>query len=75
MRTVAVVADVAALLLGAPVALAHQGNPNFRSEVKRITPPIQGLTVTVTNFDDSLQLQNESGHTAARSSRARSRRR
>jgi len=63
VRTVAVVAGVAALLLGAPVALAHQGNPNFRSEVKRITPPIQGLTVTVTNFDDSLQLQNESGHT------------
>jgi hypothetical protein len=62
LRTVAVAAGVAVLLLGAPAALAHQGNPNYRSDVKRVAPPIRGLSVTVVNFDDSLLLQNESGH-------------
>jgi hypothetical protein len=63
LRTVAVVAGVTALLLGAPAALAHQGNPNYRSKVERVTPSIPGLHVTVENFDDNLLLQNETGQT------------
>jgi hypothetical protein len=63
VRTVAVVAGVTALLLGAPAAFAHQGNPNYRSKVERVTPSTPGLTVTVENFDDNLMLQNETGHT------------
>jgi hypothetical protein len=63
VRTIAVVAGVAVLLVAAPVALAHQGNPNYRSEVKRITPSTPGLKISVENFDDNLLLQNETGRT------------
>ena len=64
LRTWAAVA-VAAVLLGvaAPAALAHQGNPNFRSEVRALTPPLKGIDVHVVNYDDSLELQNSSGKT------------
>jgi hypothetical protein len=55
---------VAAIMLAlAPAALAHQGNPNFRSEVRSLTPAIDGIDVQVVNFDDSLQLTNRSGRT------------
>ena len=42
MRTLAAVAAAALLLLAAPVALAHQGNPNYRSVVDAVTPARQG---------------------------------
>ncbi len=45
---------------GAP---AHEGNPNYRSEISRIAPQIEGLEVEVVNFDDSLRLRNETGET------------
>jgi hypothetical protein len=61
LRTAVAVAVAAGLLLGAPAALAHQGNPHYRSEVQRITPPVKGVTVSVLNFDDRLLLQNTSG--------------
>ena len=63
MRTIAGAVAAAALLLGAPVALAHEGNPHYRSTVTAITPPVKGVTVEVLNFDDRLQLQNTSGQT------------
>lgn len=52
---------VAALLLGAPAALAHQGSPNFLSQVTAVEPPADGVTVTVLNRDDRLLLQSTSG--------------
>jgi hypothetical protein len=62
LRTLASVVAAAALTLGAPAAaLAHQGNPNYRSVVKTITPATKGLTVSVLNYDDRLLLQNTSG--------------
>jgi hypothetical protein len=61
LRILASVAAAAALLLGAPVALAHQGSPNFLSQVDAIRPPTEGITVTVLNRDDRLLLQNTSG--------------
>ena len=61
MRTLACTVAAAALLLAAPVALAHQGNPNYRSEVTRITPAAKGVDVSVLNFDDRLLLHNTSG--------------
>jgi hypothetical protein len=62
MRTVTcAVAAVALLLIGAPAALAHQGNPNYRSVVKSVSPPVKGVTVNVLNFDDRLLLHNTSG--------------
>ena len=58
----AVVATSAVLMLCAsPVASAHQGNPHYRSVVKSITPATSGLTVEMTNFDDSLLMTNKSG--------------
>ena len=61
MRTLAYAAAVAALLIGAPVAFAHQGNPNYRSEVRLLTPATKGVDVSVLNFDDRLLLHNTSG--------------
>ena len=61
MRTVIAAAAAALLLAGAPVAGAHQGNPNMRSEVTAITPKTDGVTVTVLSNDDRLELHNTSG--------------
>ena len=58
-RLSAAVATVA-LLATAPVALAHQGDPNFLSEVTRVTPG-DGVSVEVLNRDDRLLLRNTSG--------------
>jgi hypothetical protein len=61
VRFLAGAAAVIALLLAAPVALAHQGNPHYRSTVTSVTPPVKGLTVTVLNYDDRLEMRNFSG--------------
>jgi hypothetical protein len=61
LRTLTVAAAVVALLLGAPVALAHQGNPNDRSVVTSVTPATKGVDVSVLNFDDRLLMHNTSG--------------
>jgi hypothetical protein len=61
LRTLAYAAAVVALLIGAPVALAHQGNPNYRSVVTSVTPALKGVDVSVLNFDDRLLLHNTSG--------------
>ncbi len=54
-----------ALLLAAlpPAAHAHQGDPNFRSIPRGVTPAVSGVQVEVVNYDDSLQLTNRSGRT------------
>jgi hypothetical protein len=51
----------AALLLCPAVALAHQGNPHYRSVVTSISPSVPGVQVSVLNFDDRLLLHNTSG--------------
>jgi hypothetical protein len=61
VRFLAGAAAAAVLLLAAPAALAHQGNPHYRSTVTSITPATKGLTVTVLNYDDRLELRNFSG--------------
>ena len=61
MRTLIGAAAAVLLLAGAPLALAHEGNPNMRSEVTAITPATDGVTVTVLNYDDRLELHNTSG--------------
>jgi hypothetical protein len=61
MRTLIAAAAAALLLAGAPPAAAHQGNPNMRSAVTAITPQTDGITVTVLNNDDRLELHNTSG--------------
>jgi len=54
-------AAILLLLLAAPAALAHQGNPHYRSTVKQVTPSTNGLSVSVLNYDDRLLLQNTTG--------------
>ncbi len=54
---------VLVLLAVVPQATAHQGNPNFRSEITSITPKADadGLEVEIQNFDDNVQLVNRTG--------------
>ena len=63
MRIVTWVAAAAVLLAGAPVALAHEGSPNFLSQVNRVSPQVDGIAVEVLNRDDRLLLRNDSGET------------
>ena len=58
MRIVTCVAAAAALLAGAPVALAHEGSPNFLSQINEVTPAAAGVDVQVLNRDDRLLLTN-----------------
>jgi hypothetical protein len=60
-RTFASVLAAAALVLFPAVALAHEGNPHYRSVVKRVSPAVNGVDVTVLNFDDRLLMHNTSG--------------
>lgn len=58
-------AALAAALLTATIAVApavaHEGNPKYRSEVRTVTPAVEGVTVRVLDHDDSLELTNRSG--------------
>jgi hypothetical protein len=62
MRTrIGAVVLLVALAVAAPAALAHQGNPNYLSQVDAITPATTGVKVEVLNRDDRLLLTNRSG--------------
>jgi hypothetical protein len=63
MRIRTCVAAAAALLAGAPVALAHEGSPNFLSQINEVTPAADGIQVEVLNRDDRLLLINSGGST------------
>jgi hypothetical protein len=53
---------VGAALLALPgIAEAHKGSPNYRSTVRSIQPAVAGLHAQVLNYDDRLQLINQSG--------------
>jgi hypothetical protein len=52
-----------ALALAVPTAVAHEGNPNFRSEVRSISPQVEGLSARILNFDDNIELRNDTGET------------
>jgi len=56
---------VLVLLVAAPSStIAHQGNPDFRSEITSITPAAagEGLKVQIENFDDNVQIVNRTGN-------------
>jgi hypothetical protein len=61
LRTLIAAVAAVLLLAGAPVALAHQGNPNYRSVVTQVTPSTPSLHLSVLNFDDRLLIENFSG--------------
>jgi hypothetical protein len=58
-------APAAALLLAlsATPALAHEGNPHYRSVVREIVPPTDGLSAQVLEHDDALLVVNDSDRT------------
>jgi hypothetical protein len=58
-RKLALALLVLALFPG--VALAHEGNPHYRSVVTNVSPAVKGVDVTVLNFDDRLLMHNTSG--------------
>jgi hypothetical protein len=69
MRSARRALPVAAIALAlacalAPVhALAHGGNPNFRSEIDSVTPPLpSGVSIEVLDYDSYLQLLDQHGH-------------
>jgi hypothetical protein len=55
----AAAAALAVLCVAAPAALAHEGNPNYRSEVRAIAPALPGLDARVLNHDDAIELEYE----------------
>jgi hypothetical protein len=61
LRTVIGAFAAVLLVVGAPVAEAHQGNPNYRSVVTQVTPSTPNLRLSVRNFDDRLLMENFSG--------------
>src|SRR4051812_1194556 len=62
LRLVAAMTALFALAI-APAALAHQGNPNYRSVIDSVSPKLPGLRLQVLNLDDRLELQNTTGKT------------
>jgi len=57
----AVLAAALLCALAAVPALAHEGNPNYRSVVEAIVPPTHGLDGRILDFDDELSIANTSG--------------
>ena len=59
-RRTAAAAALCALALGIPAgfASAHEGNPDYESLVRGVTPPIAGFSVEVLNGDDRLGVRN-----------------
>ncbi len=60
------IALLAGLLLGAcslaaSLASAHQGDPDYLSEVTSISPRIPGLSAEIVNYDSDLVVENRSG--------------
>lgn len=53
---------LAAASFAAP-ASAHQGDPDYRSEVTGIEPPVPGLEAEMLNYDSDMLLTNESDRT------------
>jgi hypothetical protein len=64
VRMLAPIAVIAVAVAALPTpASAHEGNPDFRSEVNGLEPATDGVSVEVLNYDDSLELRNDSGET------------
>lgn len=43
-------------------ALAHAGNPNYRSEIDKVTPTIPDVSFEVLDYDSYMQLLDQHGH-------------
>lgn len=63
LRAGAALAAAAFLLLAfAPWATAHEGNPDYRSVIRRVTPSVPGVSFQVIEYDADIQLLDQHGH-------------
>jgi hypothetical protein len=53
---------VSTLLATAPGALAHGGNPNYRSVIRKVTPRVPNVTFQVLSYDSYFQVLDQHGH-------------
>lgn len=49
-------------LLAPSVALGHEGNPDFRSEIDAVRPSVPGVSFEILNYDADLQMVVRQGH-------------
>jgi hypothetical protein len=52
---------IAFAMLGPGIADAHKGSVNYRSTVRSVEPAVPGLKIQVLNYDDRLQIVNQTG--------------
>lgn len=50
------------LVVAAPAAMAHEGNPDFRSVINQVTPSVSGVTFQVIEYDADIELLDQRGH-------------
>jgi hypothetical protein len=50
------------LAVSAPAALAHGGNPDYRSVIDRVTPKVPNVSFQVLSYDSYFQLLDQHGH-------------
>lgn len=64
MNRAKLVAALTVLILAvAPsAALAHGGNPNYRSVIDEVTPKVSGVSFQVLDYDSYFQLLDQHGH-------------
>lgn len=60
MKRLTAILALLMLFVAPSAAPAHQGNPNFRSEITSVRPEAlgEGLQIEVVNFDDNVRLAN-----------------
>ena len=63
LPTRVLLAVIGVMVLISTPALGHAGDPNFRSDITAVRPPVAGLSIEVLNYDDRLLLTNRSGKT------------
>jgi hypothetical protein len=62
-RAKTVLAFVVVMLAAMPAAAsAHAGNPNYRSEIDKVTPTIPDVSFEVLDYDSYMQLLDQHGH-------------
>ena len=64
MRRVGRALALAAVVLAvsAPAALAHGGNPDYRSVIDRVTPKVPNVSFQVLSYDSYFELLDQHGH-------------
>src|SRR5207245_1732593 len=64
MRRVGRALALAAVVLAAlaPAALAHGGNPDYRSVIDRVTPKVPDVSFRVLSYDSYFELLDQHGH-------------